>query len=303
MIENLLSLEKISVYQFSKLLDLTFKIKEKPNQLKKDLSGKIVAGVFEKSSFFPSVSFQIAVSSLKGESIFLKYSDLQTEDKKLSPVSCKSLDYWADGIVMEANNHKHILEIKKLVKIPVINALSGSFSPCQALADFFTIKEQCKDLTDIKLAFIGNQKNVCHSLLLASATAGTYLHIAAPKRYQPEPEVIQRAEEKGKDTPFNYKITKNPLEAASDADVLYYAYDYSSSSPTKQQNFLFEGQLLSSLKKDILFMFSLTSKKWKENIFKKIPSNQSLIFSQADNRLHITKAIMVSLINEKKRET
>jgi ornithine carbamoyltransferase len=302
MIENLFSLDKISVYQFSRLLDLTFKIKEKPKQFKDNLSGKTIAGVFEKPSFFPSVSFQIAVSSLKGENVFLSYSNLQTKNKKLSLVSCKCLEQWADGIVIETNNHKHILEMGEMVKIPIINANSGSFSPCQALADFFTIKEQCKDLTDIKLAFIGNQKNICQSLLLASATAGTYIHIAAPKKYQPEQKVMDRAEEKGKDTHFNYKITENPLEAASDADIIYYSYNDSNSSPTSEQNFLFKDQLLSSSKKDILFMFSLTSEEWEKNLYKKIPSNQSLIFSQADNRLHITKAIMVSLIKEKKRE-
>ncbi|MFW6123932.1 MAG: ornithine carbamoyltransferase [Acidobacteriota bacterium] len=302
MIKNLFSLDNISVYQFSKLLDLTFKIKEKPKLFKDSLSGFIVAGVFENTSILPKMSFQVAVSSLKGENVFLSYSNLQTKSKKLSLVSCKCLEQWADGIVIETNNHKHILEMGEMVKIPIINANSGSFSPCQALADFFTIKEHYRDLTDIKLAVIGNQKNISHSLLLASATAGTYIHVAAPPKNQPEQKVIDRAEEKGKDTHFNYKITENPLEAASDSDIIYYSYTYSGTSSRTEKNFLLNDQLLSSSKKDILFMFSPTSEEWEKYLYKKIPSNQSLIFSQADNRLHITKAIMVSLIKEKKRE-
>lgn len=290
------------MYQFSKLLDLTFKIKEKPKLFKDSLSGFIVAGVFENTSILPKMSFQVAVSSLKGENVFLSYSNLQTKSKKLSLVSCKCLEQWADGIVIETNNHKHILEMGEMVKIPIINANSGSFSPCQALADFFTIKEHYRDLTDIKLAVIGNQKNISHSLLLASATAGTYIHVAAPPKNQPEQKVIDRAEEKGKDTHFNYKITENPLEAASDSDIIYYSYTYSGTSSRTEKNFLLNDQLLSSSKKDILFMFSPTSEEWEKYLYKKIPSNQSLIFSQADNRLHITKAIMVSLIKEKKRE-
>jgi len=300
--KNLLSLDKISVYQFSKLIDLTFKMKEKPNKFKDSLSGFIIGGMFQNTSFHSSAVFQVAVSSLKGEAVCIKYSDLQNKENKLSQLSCQCLDRWMDGIVIETSNHNHLTEMEGIVKIPIINFGSDCFSPCQALADFFTIKEHYKDFTNIKLAFIGNQKNICHSLLLASALAGTYIHIAVPKNNEPEQEVIDLAKRKGKETRFNYKLTQNPQEAVSNADVIYYSYLSPDSSSKNEKEFHFKNPLLSSIKKDALFMFSIPSEEREKNLQNRIPSNQSLIFSQADNRLHIKKAIMVSLVKEKKRE-
>ncbi len=302
MIKNLISLDEISAYQFSELLDLTFEIKKKPKLFKNSLSGSIIAGVFQNPSSHPNLSFQVAVSSLKGETIFLNYSDLQTRNKRLSQVSCRCLERWVDGAVIEIRKQEHMAELEKTVRIPIINAGSEKFSPCQALADFLTIKEHCKDLTNIKLAFIGNKKNICHSLLLAAATSGTHIHIAVPRKNKPEQDVIDAAEAKGKHTQFNYRITENPQEAALNADIVYYSYIPSSPSPPTEKDFLFKDSLFSSSKKDVLFMFSVPSHERQENLFKKIQPEQSLIFSQADNRLHITKAIMVSLIRNKKRE-
>jgi len=301
MMKNLLSLDIISIYQFSKLLDLTLEIKENPEHFKDSLSGLIVAGVFQNPSFHPSVSFQAAAASLNGKFLLLKSTDLQTGQNKLSSIDCQCLEKWVDGILMEIKNHKRIVEMGERVKIPMINAGSESFVPCQALADFVTIKEQYKDLTNIKLALIGNQRNLSHSLLLASATAGTYIHIAATKGYHPDPKVINKAEKKGRDTGFKYKITENPREAALNADIIYYSGTSPNSSIEKKE-FLFKDQILPSSKKDTLFMFGIPSEEWENDCFDKIPSHQSLIFSQADNRLHIKKAIMVSLIKENKRE-
>jgi ornithine carbamoyltransferase len=302
MIKNLISLEKISVYQFSELLDLTFEIKQKPGLFKNRLAGSVIAGVFQNLSFLPNVSFQVAVASLNGKAAFFNYSDLLTKNKRLSQFSCRCLEHWMDGAVVETKNHEHIAELGKTIRIPIINAGSEKFSPCQALTDFFTIKEHSKDLTSIKLAFIGNQKNICHSLLLAAATSGTHIHIAVPRKNRPEQDVIDAAEAKGKHTQFNYRITENPQEAALNADIVYYSYIPLSSSPRIEKDFLFKESLFSSSKKDALFMFSIPFQEFKESLIKKIHPEQSLIFSQADNRLHITKAIMVSLIRNKKRE-
>jgi len=302
MIKNLISLDEISAYQFSEMLDLTLEIKKKPRLFKNSLSGFIIAGAFQNPYFHPNVSFQVAISSLKGEAVLFNYSDLQARNKRLSQVSCRCLERWADGVVIETKNHEHIAELEKTVRIPIINAGSEKFSPCQALADFFTIKEHCRDLTNIKLAFIGNQKNICHSLLLAAATAGTHIHIAVPRKNKLGQDVIDAAEVKGKHTQFNYMITENPQEAALNADIVYYSYIPSSSSPRIEKDFLFKDSLFSSSKKDALFMFSIPSPEPEEDLFKKIQSGKSLIFSQADNRLHITKAIMVSLIRNKERE-
>jgi ornithine carbamoyltransferase len=302
MIGNLLALDKISVYQLSELLDLTFKIKENPDRFKNSLSGFIIAGLFQNPSFHSRVSFQIAVSSLKGKTLFLKYSDLQTEQRKLSRMFCKFLERWIDGIVIEIKNHEHITELEQTVRIPLINAGSEKFSPCQALADFFTIKEHYKDLTNIKLAFIGNQRNICHSLLLASATAGTYIHIATPPENKPEKEVIDIAEIKGKNTGFNYRITADPQEASLNADIIYYSFRNLNSFSKTKTNFSFKNKLLSIAKDDALFMFNPAFQDWEKTPYKNIPADRSLIFSQIDNRLHIEKAIMVSLIKEKKRE-
>jgi len=302
MIKNLISLDEISAYQFSELLDLTFEIKKKPRLFKNSLSGSLIAGVFQNPSFHSNVNFQVAVSSLKGKTVLLNYSDLQTRNKKLSQVSCRCLERWVDGALIETRKQEHIAELGKTLQIPLINAGSEKFSPCQALADFFTIKEHCKDLTNIKLAFIGNQKNICHSLLLAASTAGTHIHIAVPRKNMPEKDVIDAAEAKGKHTRFNYRITTSPKEAALNADIMYYSYIPSSPSHPTERDFLFTDSLFSSSKKDVLFLFSVASHDCQENLLKKIQPDQSLIFSQTDNRLHITKAIMVSLIRNKKRE-
>lgn len=283
-------------------MDLTLEIKKRPKHFKNSLSERLVAGVFQNPSFYTTFSFQVAVSSLKGCPVVMQYSDIQPSFKTLSPVTYQCLEQWVDGVFIETNNHSQIRELGKALKVPVINAGSEIFSPCQALADFFTIKENYRDLTDIKLAFIGSQKSLCHSLLLASALSGAFIHIAGTPESRPEQKVIEAAEIKGKQTGFNYKITENPLEAASNADIVYCSYSNPNLSLEVEKKLFSIDSLFSRSQKDSLFMTSIPSEEWQKRIVQKIPSNRSLIYSQADNRLHIQKAIMVSLIRNKKRE-
>ncbi|MBD3414049.1 MAG: hypothetical protein GF421_06440 [Candidatus Aminicenantes bacterium] len=292
MIKNLISLEKISIYQFSELLDLTLEIKEKPHRYKNSLSGCTVAGIFQNPYFLTQVCFQVAVTSLKGQPLIMKNTHIQTQSQNLSEIACQCLDQWMDGIFIETKNHGHIIELDKFLTIPVANAHSEIHSPCQAIADFLTIKENHRDLTSIKLALIGNQKNIGHSLLLASSLSGASIHIASPKEKQPDPQVLEAAEVNGKQTGFQYEISEEPQKAISNADIIYYSYP-------NQNPSLFNSILMNS-KQDALFMTSMFPEEWKENRIQNIPSKRRLFFRQADNRLHILKAIMVSLIRKKK---
>ena len=195
MLDNFISIHDLTLYQFSKILDLTQEIKDHPRRSRNKLKDKILA----MPSLRTRMTFEIGIRQLGGEAIYLSPSEIQIGTRETPYDVGKNLELWVDAIMIRTFAHQNVIDLAQACHIPVINALTGLLHPCQAMADFFTLKEKRGDLANFKLAYVGDGNNVCHSLLSAAAKAGSKMSVATPPGYEPDPEIRKQAEEDGKE--------------------------------------------------------------------------------------------------------
>jgi len=303
MLTDFLSVNDLSLYEFNTLLDLTEKIKAKPSRYQKELKGKVLAMIFEKPSLRTRMTFEVGMLQLGGKAVYLSPSDIQIGSRESVPDIGKNLERWVDGIMIRTFAHQNAVDMAQAAEIPVINALTDLLHPCQAMADFFTLREKKGALSNLKLAFIGDGNNVCHSLLLAAAKAGTIMNIATPSGYEPSPDILQLAEKAGEETGFKVSLTTEPQVAVQDADAVYTdvwtSMGQESEKESKSKIFIpyqVNSQLMDMAKKDALFMHCLPAQRGDEVTDDVIDSENSVVFDQAENRLHVQKAIMLLLL-------
>jgi ornithine carbamoyltransferase len=300
---DFLSIHDLTPYQFSQIMDRTREIKEKPHRFRNGLQNKILAMIFEKSSLRTRVTFEAGILQLGGEAIYLAPSDIQMGTRETPHDVGKNLERWVDAIMIRTFDHQIAVDLAQACEIPVINALTDLLHPCQAMADFFTLKEKIGDMAHAKLAYIGDGNNVCHSLLFAAAKTGTTISVATPAGYEPDPEIVQQAEKDGQETEFEVFITTDPSEAVQNADAVYtdvWASMGQESEKAKRADifsaFQVNKELMAQAKKGALFMHCLPAHRGEEVTDEVIDSVRSVVFDQAENRLHVQKAIMLSLI-------
>jgi len=284
-------------------MDRTREIKEKPHRFRNGLQNKILAMIFEKSSLRTRVTFEAGILQLGGEAIYLAPSDIQMGTRETPHDVGKNLERWVDAIMIRTFAHQIAVDLAQACEIPVINALTDLLHPCQAMADFFTLKEKIGDMAHAKLAYIGDGNNVCHSLLFAAAKTGTTISVATPAGYEPDPDIVQQAEKDGQETEFEVFITTDPSEAVQNADAVYtdvWASMGQESEKAKRADifsaFQVNKELMAKAKKGALFMHCLPAHRGEEVTDEVIDSVRSVVFDQAENRLHVQKAIMLSLI-------
>ena len=306
MYEDFISIHDLSPYQFSQIMDLTREIKEKPKRYENRLENKILAMIFEKPSLRTRVTFETGMLQLGGEAIYLAPSDIQMGTRETPYDVGKNLERWVDAVMIRTFAHQIVLDLAAACSIPVINALTDLLHPCQALADFFTLKEKVGDLANMKLAYVGDGSNVCHSLLFAAAKAGTKISVATPAGYEPDPSIVQQAKQDGQDTGFEPVITTDPSEAVHNADAVYtdvWASMGQESEKAKRAKifppYQVNRELMAQAKQNALFMHCLPAHRGEEVTDEVIDSIQSVVFDQAENRLHVQKAIMLLLIEQK----
>lgn len=306
MLEDFISIHDLSLYQFSKILDLTKQIKDHPQRFKNKLKNKILAMVFQKPSLRTRMTFEFGMLELGGKTIYLSPSDIQL-GKRESPYDVgRNLERWVDGIIARTFSHQHVIDLAKACRIPVINALTDLLHPCQAMADFFTLREKKGALQNLKLAFIGDGNNVCHSLLFAAAKAGSKMAVATPVGCEPSPDILRQAEEDGKETGSRFYLTNDPHKAAQDADVIYTDVWASMGQESEREKrakifapFQVNKKLMSQAKKDAVFMHCLPAHRGEEVTDEVIDSSQSIVYDQVENRLHVQKKIMLLLLRKK----
>jgi ornithine carbamoyltransferase len=220
------------------------------------------------------------------------------------PDVARTLSRYADAILIRTFAHSKVVELAKFATVPVINALSDLSHPCQALSDFFTIKEKKGDLKNLKFAYIGDGNNVCHSLMYTAAKVGTNLTIATPPGYEPKSEVVKLAFQDAKSSGVEIDILNDPVIAAENADVIY--TDVWTSMGQESQKHIkekaFKGfqvnrDLVKLAKKDAIIMHCLPAHRGEEITDDIIDGPQSVVFDQAENRLHVQKAILVLLLS------
>jgi ornithine carbamoyltransferase len=253
------------------------------------------------------MTFEVGMLQLGGEAVYLGPSEIQIGTRESIHDIGKNLERWVDGIMIRTFAHQDVIDLAETSGVPVINGLTDFLHPCQAMADFFTLKEKRKDLSNFKLAYLGDGNNVCHSLLLAAAKAGAKMAVATPPEYEPKEEILKIAEEDGKETGSTFTLTHAPEEAVQEADAVYTDAWASMGQEAEREErakifspFQVNEALMAKAKPDASFMHCLPAHRGVEVTDEVMDSSQSIVFDQAENRLHVQKAIMLLLMRNKR---
>jgi len=297
--KDLLTGDEISNKEFLELIDFSIKLKEenKMGKGKTLLENKTLAMLFEKPSTRTRVSFDTGMKQLGGHTTILSLNEMQHSRGESVKDTAKTLSGYVDAIVARVYEHSFIEDLAKHATVPVINGLSNSHHPCQTLADLMTIKEHKKNFKDIKIAWIGDGNNVCNSLIFGCSKTQTHLSIATPKGFEPNSAVVR---ESSKHTTID--LITDPKLAVKDADVVMTdSFVSIHDSDAKSKKFLPTYQVNKSLmdkaKNDAIFMHCLPAKRGHEVTNSVMDSTQSVIWDQAENRLHSQKALLASLLS------
>lgn len=303
--KDLLTLEDYSPEQITGILDLADYLKEekKAGNSIEPLKGKTLGMIFEKSSTRTRVSFEAGIYQLGGTGIFLNSNDLQIGRGEPIPDTARVLSGYLDGIMIRTYSHEMVEQLAEYASIPVINGLTDLHHPCQVLADLQTIREIKGKLEGVKLAYIGDGNNMAHSLMIGAAMMGLNISVASPNGYEPEAAVTEKAEKLAKENGATVIVTNDPKEAAKDADFIY--TDVWASMGQEEEQLLREkafndyqvnDELLAEAKKDVSFLHCLPAHRGEEVSAKVIDGEHSVVFQQAENRLHAQKALLTALM-------
>ncbi len=302
--KDLISIKDLLVYEIEEIFRLAGDLKSAEKSSRQNmLKGKTLGLVFQKPSLRTRVSFEVAMAQLGGYAIYMSPEEVKLGQREAIKDVARTLSRYLDGIVARTFKHQDIVDLAKYSTIPVINGLSDYTHPCQALADLFTIRQKKGGLKGLKLAFIGDGNNVCNSLLFICAKMGVSAAVATPKGYEPAKDVMKKALEMAKTTGSKVTLSNDPKKAAGGADVIYTDV-WTSMGQEKERakrlkafnGFQVNSQLCSKAKKDYYIMHCLPAHRGEEISDESMESEHSIIFDQAENRLHVEKAILVLLL-------
>jgi len=298
--KDFISISDMDPKEIQAIFELTGKLKKNKSKFAKALSGKTIALIFQKPSNRTRVSFEVGMYQLGGNSIYLGPDEINLGVRESIHDVAKTLSRYCDGIVLRTYEHKNVLEMAKFASIPVINGLSDFSHPCQALADIFTVKEKLKSLKGKTLVYTGDGNNVCNSLIYACFKTGMKINVATPAGFEPESSVVRAAG-------GSVRLFNDPIEAAKGADVVYtdvWASMGQEDEAEKRKEifkpFQVNQKLLSFANKGALVMHCLPAHRGQEITDGAIDSPQSVVFDEAENRMHVQKAILIKLLGAKK---
>ena len=263
------------------------------------LAGRTLALIFEKPSLRTRVTFEVGLIQLGARGVYLSSSEIGMGSRETVPDVARNLSRWVNGIVARVYAHATVEGLARHASIPVINGLSDLEHPCQAVADFFTLWERGLSLDTLRLAWIGDGNNVCHSLMLLSARLGCTMVISCPEGHDPDPRLLRRAEQSG----ATMVVTRDPMEAAKNADVLYTDVWISMGQEAEREQRLeafsryqLSDPLVTAAKSSALVMHCLPAHRGEEIAESVLDGPRSIVLDQAENRLHAQKAILLELI-------
>ena len=299
---SILNINNLSDASIDAILDLTSKVKQEPQKYYDILKGKNLGLIFEKPSTRTRVSFEVGMSQLGGNSFCLSPDELQPGRREPLKDIARTLSRYLDCLVLRTFLHDIIAEIDSYCTIPVINGLSNRAHPCQALADYFTIMEKFDNQKDIKVSYVGDGNNVLHSLLILFARKGVHFDVATPVHYAPDASVVEKAMNHCKKSNGTLRISNDPFAAVADADVVYtdvwvsMGEQKSKKDESVFKTFQVNGNLLKRAKPNALVMHCLPAIRGKEITNDVMESEQSIVFDQAENRLHASKGVLIHLL-------
>ena len=294
--------QDLTVAELRRLLDLAHHVKAHPKEYLDALRGHSLALLFEKPSLRTRLTFELAVAQMGGSSV--TQTGMIGEREPLKDVA-RNLDGWVSGIVARTFSQQTVDDLAHWADIPVINALSDLYHPCQALADLQTIEERYGGLKGVKLTFIGDGNNVAHSLMLTATRLGMHFTLAHPRGYEPEPEIVAEARKFAAAAGGKIKITVDPEEGVDQADAVYTDVWASMGQEHEAyermvhfEPYRVDEELMAKARKGAVFMHCLPAKRGQETTDGVMESRHSVVFQQAENRLHAQKALLLMLLHD-----
>jgi len=302
--KDLVSIADLSLAEIEEVFSLASKLKKSRFKVS-PLPKKTLCLIFQKPSNRTRVSFAVAMTQLGGHAVYLGPDELKMGVRESSKDIARVISRYADGIVARTYKHEDVVALAKWASIPVINGLSDLLHPCQGLGDLFTIGEKAGNFKKVKLAFVGDGNNVLHSLLLACSKVGVNLSFANPKGYKPKKEIVNKALSFAKKSGAEIKGFNKPEDAVEDADFVYTDVWASMGEEKEYQkrkkifkSFQLNSKLFKKAKKGAYILHCLPAHRGDEITDEVIDSKQSLVWDQAENRLHVEKAILVLLLGK-----
>ncbi len=305
MVKHLLSMQDLGPNEIEAILDEAAGLKEKlrkgePHEL---LQGKTLGMIFEKPSLRTRVTFETGMTQLGGHAIYLAPADIQLGERESVPDVARNLSRWVDVVMARLFKHDIIVELARHSSVPVINGLTDLHHPCQTLGDLLTIRERKGKLRGLKLAWVGDGNNVCNSLLLGCTLVGMNISAACPRGYGPDASVVKQAKKNAEKSGAKLEVLTDPKKAVAGADVIYTDVWVSmgQEKEAKRRMRAFKGyqinaQLLKLAKPNAIVMHCLPAHRGQEITDEVIDGPRSVVWDQAENRMHAQKALLVSLL-------
>lgn len=289
--------------QVRELFHLTADIKQRADRYRGALGGKYLALIFEKPSLRTRVTFEVGIASMGGAAVFLDHQESRLGARESIKDVAKNLERWVHAIVARTFTQESVEELALHASVPVINALSDRYHPCQAFADFFTLEERFGALRGLKLAYVGDGNNVCHSLLLAGARVGAHVRVATPAGYEPDAAIVSEARKVARENKGKIEITHSPQEAVADGQAVYTDVwaSMGQEAEAAEREKLFapyqvNEELMAHAAPDAVFLHCLPAHRGSEVSAGVMDSPRSIVYDQAENRLHVQKAILLMLL-------
>ncbi len=301
---DLLTGSEWSAALIRELYHLAADIKARPERYRGALGGRFLAMIFEKPSLRTRVTFEVGIQSMGGAAVFLDHTGTRLGQRESIQDVARNLERWVQGIVARTFEQRAVEQLAEHAAIPVINALSDRFHPCQALSDFFTLEERFGGLRGLKLAYVGDGNNVCHSLLVAGARVGAHMRVAAPTGYEPDAGIVAEARRIARENRGKIELVSSAEEAAAGAQAVY--TDVWASMGQEQEAaeraaifgaYQVNDALMQLAAPDSVFLHCLPAHRGAEVTDAVMDSRRSLVYDQAENRLHVQKAILLMLLS------
>ncbi len=305
---DLCSIADLSVSEMAAILELAHAVKAQPEDFRHALDAKQMVMFFEKASLRTRLTFEAAMNTVGGNAIFVDQTASPLGERESIPDVARNLERWMQVIVLRTYAHETVTEMAAHANVPVINALSDLEHPCQAIADFMTLEERFGALEGLRFTYVGDGNNVCHSLMLAGALLGVHTTIATPKGFEPKLEIIHKAIEIAENTGGSITLTHDPQKAADEADAIY--TDVCTSMGQEHEAarrapifklFQVNEAMMARAQDSAAFMHCLPAHRNAEVTDAVLDGPQSIVFEQAENRMHAQKAITLMLLGGAKR--
>ena len=284
------------------LLDRTAEIKARPARYASVLRNKHIALIFEKPSLRTRVTFEVGIQSMGGFVCFLDHTQARLGERESIPDVARNLQCWVQGIVARVYEQRVLEEMAATIKIPVVNALSDKFHPCQALADFFTLEEKFGLLKGFKLAYVGDGNNVCHSLLYLASRLGVHIRVATPSNYAPDADVVADSKRVAKETQAKIELFTDPQEAVHGCQAVYTdawtSMGFEAEEKVRRQVFKpyqVNRKLMEQAAPGAVFMHCLPAHRGAEVTDEVLDAPYSVVLQQSENRMYVQKAILHAL--------